>query len=424
MSTTDPFVGAEHPTVFHKLIEPVKDFVKEQNHRLPKHPEQKYAYEDFFRLLIYYFASGATSLKLLVRTRLNNGLPPPELELRPVPYSTCREAFERFSPRLFQTVFQHLLSTLSFKAVPEPATSGRLCCIDGSVFPVISSMLRAEYTSKHQALKLHLCFELNRMIPLDFRVGSGNSGERDVSRTVLTAGVTCIADRGYMSFQLCRQVCQARAHFIFRTKTDLVITVVESLPVSLPVQARGLFSQLTDELIRHDNDSSGNLYRLVRFYIGRQAYYLLTDRRDLSTFRIILLYAYRWQMELLFRFLKRTMKGIHLLRHDEKGVTIQFYAMMITALLELYLKQQISARQESSDDDDPATHHKPAAESATTNRPSSAPSGRLQGMEFVTRLNRKVQKYRKIGIRWLTALRDLLVCPFDERAAGILSKLE
>jgi len=36
-------------------------------------------------------------------------------------------------------------------------------------------MLWAAYTTHHQALKLHLCFELNRMIPVDFWIGSGKS---------------------------------------------------------------------------------------------------------------------------------------------------------------------------------------------------------------------------------------------------------
>jgi hypothetical protein len=284
-------------------------------------------------------------------------------------------------------------------------------------------MLWAEYTTKHQALKLHLCVELNRMIPVDFWVGSGNSSERDALRTLLAAGVTYIADRGYMSFQLCHDVCQAQAHFIFRTKTNLVLTVVESVPVSLPGPAQGLFSQLTDELIRYDNDPQRARYRLVRFYIAQQAYSLLTDRRDLSTFQIILLYAYRWQIELLFRFMKRTMTGIHLIRHDERGVTIQFYAMMITALLELYLKQQILDRQESPGYDDPGSQDNPPQESRTTDPQSPAPSRRLSGVEFVTWLSQKVRKYWKIGIHWLTALRDLLACPFDERAVEILSKL-
>ena len=423
MPMTDPFVNAEPPTVFQKLLEPVEAFVKEQNHHLPKSPNQTYAYEDFFRLLIYYFVSGTTSLKLLIKTRLNAGLLAPELGLRAVPYSTCQDAFERFSPRLFQAVFQHLLSGVSFKAVPELAALGTLYCIDGSLFPVIRSMLWAAYTTQHQALKLHLCFELNRMIPVDFWVGRGNSSERDALRTLLAAGVTYIADRGYMSFQLCHDVCRAQAHFIFRTKTNLVLTVVESLPVSLPASAQGLFSPLTDELIRYDNDSQATLYRLVRFYIGQQVYYLLTDRLALTTFQIILLYAYRWQIELLFRFLKRTMKGLHLIRHDERGVTIQFYAMMITALLELYLKQQILDRQESLDDDEPGNRGHSPQEPGTTDLQPPAPSSRLSGVEFVTWLGQKVKKYWKIGIHWLTALRDLLACPFDKKVVGVLSKL-
>jgi len=126
MPTTDPLNPAEHPTVFQKLLEPVERFVQEQSQQLPKHPKEKYTYEAFFRLLIYYFVSGSKSLKLLINTQLNLGLLPAALGLQLVPYSTCQEAFGRFSPRLFQAVFQHLLTTVSFKAIPELATLGTL----------------------------------------------------------------------------------------------------------------------------------------------------------------------------------------------------------------------------------------------------------------------------------------------------------
>jgi len=52
-----------------------------------------------------------------------------------------------------------------------------------------------------------------------------------------------------------------------------------------------------------------------------------------------MLYAYRWQIELMFRFLNRTMNGIHLIKQSQQGVTIQFYMILIVVLLELYLKQ-------------------------------------------------------------------------------------
>lgn len=370
--------------------------------------------------MIYYFVSGTKSLKLLINTQLNLGLLPAALGLQPVPYSTCQEAFERFSPRLFQAVFQHLLTTVSFKAIPELATFGTVCCIDGSLFPVISSMLWAAYTTHHQALKLHLCFELNRMIPVDFWVGSGNSNERQALRRCLVAGVTYIADRGYMSFQLCYDICYAQAHFLVRTQSNLCFTVVESWPVVLPAAAQTLFHTVTDELIRYHNDPHSALYRLVRVVIFQETYFLLTDRQDLTTFQIILLYAYRWQVELLFRFLKRTLSGIHLIRHDLRGVTIQFYALMITALLELHLKQLVWEQDESQ------AHQagsKPSHPHAPQVPPRTPRQSRLKGVELVTWLNQKLQTYWKIGIHGLTALRNLLVCPFDEKAIGILSKL-
>jgi hypothetical protein len=371
-------------------------------------------------LLIYYFVSGTTSLKLLITARLNLGLLPAELGLQPVPYSTCQEAFERFSPCLFQAVFQHLLANISFKAIPELATLGTVCCMDGSLFPVLSSMRWAAYTTHHQALKLHLCFELNRMIPVDFWVGSGHSSERQALRRLLVAGVTYLADRGYMSFQLCADICHAQAHFLFRTKTNLRFTVVEPWPVVLPAAAQRLFPGVTDEWIRYDNDPHGALYRLVRVVIGQETYCLLTDRPDLTTFQIILLYAYRWQVELLFRFLKRTLNGIHLIRQDQRGVTIQFYALLITALLALHLKQLVLESHENQEHQDgfkPSHPHAPTAPRKTPSR------GRIKGVEFVTWLNKKLQKYWKIGIHWLTALRNLLVYPFDEKAIGILSEL-
>jgi hypothetical protein len=115
--------------------------------------------------------------------------------------------------------------------------------------------------------------------------------------------------------------------------------------------------------------------------------------------------------------------GHSLIRHDHKGVTIQFYAMMMTALWELDLKQQSLDRQESPDEGDPGSRDNPPQEPATADPPPPVPSSRLSGAEFVTWLNQKAKKYWKIGIHWLTALRDRLACPFDERAVGILSKL-
>ncbi len=459
------------PTVFDQLLEPVDEFVRNQEGKLAKHHNQKFSYYDFFRLLMYFFVSEGKSLKLFIVTKLNKGLLAETLQLRRVPYSTFGEAFERFPVRLFQAVFQPLLSTVAFRAIPELTTLGRLYCIDGSLFPVISSMLWAEYTSKHQSLKLHLCFELNRMLPVEFLVTAANFSERKALLQMLQAGVTYIADRGYMSFSVCHEVVQANAHFVFRVKAGLLFNVTTVLPVQLPESIPAIFGNVTDELIGYTNDTFKQTYRLVCFSVGQEAFYILTDRRDLTTFQVILLYAYRWQIELLFRFLKRTMNGIHLIKQDERGVTIQFYALLIVALLELRLKQKTADMDRGEDDhssekadpepsaEDVGGNAAPTADErqegvvadekaspkaavgvadqagtraanacqegavATSQQQTEFDTGKpiSSGYTFIETIGKKLKKYWKIGIHWLTALKRLLAKPFDQRAVEILN---
>ena len=90
-----------------------------------------------------------------------------------------------------------------------------------------------------------------------------------------------------------------------------------------------------------NRDDKGNRieYRLIVFSAMGELYVLITNRLDLSTYEIIMLYAYRWQVELIFRFLKRTLNSIHLLCHEPEGVQVQFYLYMISYLLLLSFKQ-------------------------------------------------------------------------------------
>jgi len=124
-----------------------------------------------------------------------------------------------------------------------------------------------------------------------------------------------------------------------------------------------------------------------------------------------MLYAYRWQIERLFRFLKRTMNGIHLIKQDKNGVTIQIYAMLSVALLQLHLKQTI-LKEDSEHACSPST-----TESATESETQKSP---LLKVGLLDSIGNNLRKYWKIGINWLTALKELLSTPFDERARNIL----
>lgn len=420
----------EQPSVFDKLMEPVQPFIEKQNQELIPHYLEKFSYYEFSRLLIFYYVSDIPSIALLLDTYLKKDLLSPDLKLSKVARSTFNDAFERFPPDLFQAVFIHLLKTLSLKAIPELAALGTLYCIDGSLFPILNSMLWAEYKENFRSAKMHLCFELNRMIPVNIVIGTGNSNERDALRQMLVAKVTYIADRGYMCFQLFHDILTAQAHFVFRVKSNLVYTVQESLTVQLPKTVQALFQDVTDQIIQCKNDPFGHTYRLVRFQVGTEQFYLLTDRLDLTTFQVIMIYAYRWQVELTFRFLKRTMHGIHLINNSEQGVSIQFYVILIVALLQLKLKQYtlLQHEQENQHTDtytDSDTNQETDADAHAENSTGEANTAPTKAIshpyQFFGMIGEKLKKYWKIGIHWLSALRKMLDHPFDNAAIKILA---
>lgn len=261
-----------------------------------------------------------------------------DLGLKQTPFSTLKDGFSRFDSHYFKEIFDDLFSNMALMKVPHLDEMGIFKVIDGTLLPTLIQMTWTSYRAKCNAFKLHFSFELNRMIPTEFLVNHGNSCERTALLSMLVQGITYIADRGYFSFNICQQIIQKDAFFILRTKENLLFSIVQTLPVqttSIP----DCFKNLTDRIVIFNNDLHQNQVRYICFTVWGNQFCIATNRFDLSTLQIIMLYAYRWQVELFFKYIKRTLNGIHLYNHSENGVQIQFYLLMILTLLELKLKQ-------------------------------------------------------------------------------------
>lgn len=99
-------------------------------------------------------------------------------------------------------MYQHILAGFDWAEVKGLKELGTFCAVDGSLFPVLIQQKWTEYKERANSCKLHLCFELNRMIATDLLVGSGNSSERKFLISNAKDGITYISDKGYFSFAL------------------------------------------------------------------------------------------------------------------------------------------------------------------------------------------------------------------------------
>ena len=218
------------------------------------------------------------------------------------------------------------------------------------------------------------------------------------------------------SFKIFKNICDKEAFFIIRGKRKMQYSILEKLNINIPDQFIKFFTKIQDVKVKFLNDKDNYTFRIVAFTALGEIYVLITNRFDLTTYEVIMLYAYRWQIELCFRFLKRTMTALHLMSHSPEGIKIQFYLYMIAYLLLLSFKQEChKISDEHEVNEESKAVEKP---NTVTNKANVRPY--VQGL--VTFLGEGLGKYWKIGLHWLRVLKNSLLKLFDNEVARELSR--
>jgi hypothetical protein len=397
--------------LFNILLQPLEAVMASMSEIIDhKCNSQKLFFSDFVNKLLFGYIYPVSSLRNLVLELETNDMCR-ALDLTATPFSTLKDGFLRFDSKYFKQIFESVLERTVMQSVPDLEEMGSLRVIDGSLFPTLVSMSWTSYRKAKNAFKLHLSFDLNRMIPAEFWVGTGKSSERKFLESIVKAGVTYIADRGYFSFELMAKISQMEAFFVMRIKDNVIYQTLERLPIAFE-ELPHCFKQVKDEIVIFTNDNRQKRYRLIGFEVVGSKFRIATNRFELSTLQIIVLYAYRWQIELFFKFIKRTLKGIHLFNHSENGVEIQFYLLMILAVLMLKLKQDSSTLEEEMIEDEEEKAKKKEEKRAIKQE---------SPQEWIKENAKIFYKSWKISKNWLTVLKNSLAKVLDNKLLRLLN---
>ena len=252
---------------------------------------------------------------------------------RPVSLGSFSEAQGVFDPELLKQVFLELSGEIptSWGDARLAHLADKLKLVDGTLLPALPRMHWALWLNdQNRAAKLHLKFTVLRQAPSDALITHGNSCERKALREFMKKGETIVGDRYYgLEYGFLEELRQLGISFVFRIRNKPRMEIVEEIPLTEGDRAAGVTWQ---GLVKLGDKWQGEPIRVVKVEVDGKELLLATDM-EIEAELIALIYRYRWQIELFFKWMKSILGNRHLMAESPEGVATQTYSALIAALM-------------------------------------------------------------------------------------------
>lgn len=252
---------------------------------------------------------------------------------RPVSLGSFSEAQGVFDPELLKQVFLELAGEIptSWGDARLAHLADKLKLVDGTLLPALPRMHWALWQNdQNRAAKLHLKFTVLRQAPSDALITAGNSCERKALRQFMKKGEIIVGDRYYgLEYGFFGELRETGVSHVIRIRNKPCMEIIEELPLTDEDRAAGVTWQ---GKVKLGDKWQGEPIRLVKVAVDGKELLLVTDL-DIEAELIALIYRYRWQIELFFKWMKSILGNRHLMAQSPGGVAIQTYGALIAALM-------------------------------------------------------------------------------------------
>ena len=300
--------------------------------------ENAWTCERHLKTLLFAQFAGLASLRQIVEALGSQPAAFYHLNLRAPARSTLSDANAQRPAAVFAAVAEALLPVAAGALRREGERLIRL--LDSTPIMLGAEQFPwAERSARIRGLKLHLLYDPREMRPVWFALSSAKVDDVVAGRAVpLEAGALYVFDKGYTDHRWWAAIIAAGGRFLTRKKRNAHTRLVAERPTAgAPV--------LADRLVQaghrrpHAGAPENPLYHTIlrEIVVAREGsaepLVLLTSDLDLPAAQIARLYKERWQIELLFKWLKQNLKIRRFWGRSENAVKIQIYTALIAFLL-------------------------------------------------------------------------------------------
>ena len=289
---------------------------------------------DHLVTLIYAQLSGISSLRGLVAGWNANAHHHYHLGAGLIARSTLSDANARRPVGVFAETFEGLAAQLDRHSRGDGKAMLRL--IDATPIPLGPLCTLAAWNGRIRGLKMHVVHDPHADCPRGFAITPANVNDIEVGRTTpIEPGATYVFDKAYCHYGWWAQIAAASACFVTRPKSNVRWRTLKLRPLD-PTAGDG-FQVLRDSEVALASKGDSKLpIRLRRITVkrdGAKTITLITNDMERPAVAIGALYKARWQIELLFRWIKQHLEIKTFIGRSGNAVRLQIVAAMIAFAL-------------------------------------------------------------------------------------------
>jgi hypothetical protein len=259
--------------------------------------------------------------------------------------ATLAYANEHRPWQLYQTVFHQVLGKCqSVAAGSKPFRfKHKLLSLDATVIDLCADVFDwAKFRQTKGAVKLHLLLDHEGYLPVYAVITEGKRHEIRVARRMQFEPDTMLVfDRGYTDYQWFADLTQQGVHFVTRMKEKADYAVLEERP--LPAHPGGVVRDQVIVLLKLEQEGRADCYlRRIEYWDEKQQRLLvfLTNHLRLAASTIARVYKERWQIELLFKALKQSLRIKTFVGTSANALKTQIWTALIAMLVLKYLQMK------------------------------------------------------------------------------------
>ena len=248
--------------------------------------------------------------------------------------ATLSDANARRPVAIFAETFERLSALADRTLKREGAQMLRL--IDSTPIPLDQLVTWADWNGRTRGLKLHVVYDPGADHPRCLAITPSTVNDVTPAQQVpIEVGATYVFDKAYCSYAWWKRLHDAGACFVTRQKTNARFRVTRWR--SLRKRKGDGFTIIDDAEVKLVSAGNARLpipMRRIRLRRDDGAKLtLITNDLKRSAIEIAGLYKSRWQIELLFRWVKQHLKLRKFLGRSENAIRLQILAAMIAYLL-------------------------------------------------------------------------------------------